>query len=170
MWKRLFAVPRRCSLKMYNILARSLDLGCSDVVYPILCHKLNQYVYSHCRSKGMCVWADPVSCFGSCLAVSEPMLLLPGKYVIQMCKFDFDSLNVHTSMTYFPGNSSMGSSQQGRNQNNSLDLPTHTYLGVLYRLVGSALIGCRVLYRLLGLGLTGFKVLYRLLGSGLSRV
>lgn len=27
---------------------------------------------SHCRRRGMCMWADPVSSFGSCLAVMTP--------------------------------------------------------------------------------------------------
>ena len=58
----------------------------------------------------------------------DPMLLLPGKYLIQMCKYGFDSLNVHICMTYFPDNSNMGSSQQGRSKTKLLHLPTHTHL------------------------------------------
>ncbi len=57
---------------LYPTLCHKLNqvaFGCSDVVYPILCHKLNQHVSSHCKSRGLCVWADAASCFGSCLAV-----------------------------------------------------------------------------------------------------
>jgi len=130
-------------------LQSSLDLECSDGAHPILCHKPKQHVSSNCRSRGVCAWADAVSCFGSCLAILSRLLGLG------LTGFRVLSRLLGLGLTGF------------RVLSRLLGLGL-TGFRVLSRLLGLGLIGFRGLSRLLRLGLTGFRGLSRLLGLGLT--
>jgi len=117
-------------------LQSSLDLECSDGAHPILCHKPKQHVSSNCRSRGVCAWADAVSCFGSCLAILSRLLGLG------LTGFRVLSRLLGLGLTGF------------RVLSRLLGLGLTGFRG-LSRLLRLGLTGFRGLSRLLGLGLTG---------------